>query len=157
MSDKKLFVATFITIDSDGIVRSSVMKRAFTKEDAVELLRTFQFNRNPKSPQVSDYQSIVSGKCKKNVDGEWVDSGLTYFAFYEVIAFDQDDLLDLYSEYTVEMEVTRMYNVTCIVDEATSDEDAREKADNMLRDGELEDQLHSCYDEDHDIHDCYET
>jgi len=156
MSDKKLFVATFITIDSDGIVRSSFMKRAFTKEDAVELLRTFQTNQHPEASYVSGYQIRVSGKCKKNVDGEWVDSGLTYFAFYEVITFDQDDLTDLYAERTVEMDVTRTYSITCVVEESTDDEDAREKAIEMLRDGDLEHQFEDYNDEDFDITDVYE-
>jgi hypothetical protein len=155
MSEKKIFVLVRNTTDiSTGIVTTSFTGIHFSKTEAHRAMRDFVCE------QLADPSAFVSGNnmimtgMQKRRGGE---TGLRWFVRIDQHIIDDYDLVDASKPYTVEVEVIRTYNVTIEVDEASDETDAREKALEVIKDGESEDQLEQFDDQDLTVEDCYES
>lgn len=148
---KKVWMVTRVIACSEGVVATSSVLLP-SEEEARENLRDFQ-RCQQKTPELCNgYQTVVSG----DVDHDHAPEGRKYYGVMRSETIDPDELEDAFRPYTVEVEVTRKYNLTITVDEAEDIVDAKDKARNAIKDGDHDYEM-DCHDEqDIEIHDCYE-
>lgn len=148
---KKVWMVTRVIACSEGVVATSSALH-LSEEEARENLRDFQRCQQKTPLPCNGYQTVVSG----DVDHDHAPAGRKYYGVMRSETIDPDELEDAFRPYTVEVEVTRKYNLTITVDEAEDTVDAKDKARNAIKDGDHDYEM-DCHDEqDIEIHDCYE-
>lgn len=166
MSDKRIFVVSFALFHFDASMghKDDIKTTVFEDEDNARNWLTLQMKDAGAN---ESYYLSLDGEYKGNIyeevqsesnpDEKTKTVTKRFCADLQVRRIDPEDLSDWEREYTVEMTVTRTYSVTLVIDEAQSEDDAEEKARDLIRYGEAEDQFDTPDDEAIDLETCYES
>lgn len=170
--DKKAYLVTLIrhsNLPDSGVACINKVSTHFeySETGARDRLAAFKLANQPDKPSyVPSYEDSVRGtlrildsKAEPAEDGKAVYRDSLTGLFYgqlEKVEIDSEELQESEIDYTVEVNVTRMYTVTAYIT-AESEDDAYEKACEAIRDGDYEDDMSCPEDEDFDMNDCYES
>ena len=130
---KKGYMVSLVTTSDSGAVLSCQQVFAHDQGMARAELVGLQMNADPNAQMVGTNQTTVSGKyVSMHPDAPTK----FYYGTYCDCSVRVDELADLYRAFEVEVEVTRKWTITVEIDEAEDEEQAYDKAEERVTDGD---------------------
>ena len=161
MQEKRLYLVIKLIME-DGQVISNMSTIMTSDSEARENIRLFAERQNAgqkTSLYPNRYSLFGKMKLKDETTGEYSDHDTkTWYAHYEPVDIDEDDIEDSKREWTVDVEVIKTFNFSVCV-EASDEYDAKEQARENIDDGDHDYEMgcNDAIDTEIDVNDAYES